>query len=234
MSTNVPGIVSGRADAALEDLSEETREIVAYYDALAPTYDANPPPEATAPPPLGSSPPRREPNLPRRNRAVRASHTTSAPGRRVRPRCDQRGSPCTHSSGPAMSRMPAEGSRSCDRSARSGSRGQSPAPAGKACGSSCSDCPRSTPCASCAASGWPPCSRGTTCTDDHRSGSRAASRTRRDSPGCAGRDSSYMSSRPSHNTRSRGGLPGKRTCASDRRAGEPRRQAARVGAHSTS
>lgn len=39
MSTETPGVVSGRADAAPEELSAETREVVAYYDALAPTYD---------------------------------------------------------------------------------------------------------------------------------------------------------------------------------------------------
>ncbi|WNG58944.1 class I SAM-dependent methyltransferase [Archangium gephyra] len=35
-----PSEVSGQAPASAEELSAETREVIAYYDALAPTYDA--------------------------------------------------------------------------------------------------------------------------------------------------------------------------------------------------
>ncbi|MFE8597571.1 class I SAM-dependent methyltransferase [Archangium violaceum] len=36
-----PSEVSGQAPASAEELSAETREVIAYYDALAPTYDTN-------------------------------------------------------------------------------------------------------------------------------------------------------------------------------------------------
>lgn len=41
MSTVNPGEISGRADAAPEDLSAEVREVIAYYDELAPKYDSD-------------------------------------------------------------------------------------------------------------------------------------------------------------------------------------------------
>jgi SAM-dependent methyltransferase len=40
MSTDTPGNISNQAEAPAEELSAEAREVVAYYDALAPTYDA--------------------------------------------------------------------------------------------------------------------------------------------------------------------------------------------------
>ena len=41
MSSDSSGNIRGQAEAPAEELSAETREVVAYYDALAPTYDAD-------------------------------------------------------------------------------------------------------------------------------------------------------------------------------------------------
>jgi len=41
MSPDPSDTLNGQAPASAEELSAETREVVAYYDALAPTYDAN-------------------------------------------------------------------------------------------------------------------------------------------------------------------------------------------------
>lgn len=41
MSSDTSGNIRGQAEAPAEELSAETREVVAYYDALAPTYDAD-------------------------------------------------------------------------------------------------------------------------------------------------------------------------------------------------
>lgn len=41
MSSDSSGNIRGQAEGPAEELSAETREVVAYYDALAPTYDAD-------------------------------------------------------------------------------------------------------------------------------------------------------------------------------------------------